>query len=216
MKPADFDQFVTMLTAVGDLYGKPPSEMAITLWWGALQQYDLAAVRQGFDRHVRNPDTGQFAPKPADIVKMLQGSTQDAALLAWAKVDRAVREVGPFSSVVFDDPIIHRVLHDMGGWIQLGDKTEKEWPFIAKEFENRYRGYRMRNEQPEYPRVMLGAAEAQNSKNGHESQPPILIGDADAAARVMQGGTTSPLVGYTRTGEGLMRALELQQKRIAA
>lgn len=189
---------------------------ATTIWWGALQQYDLMAVRQGFDRHVRNPDTGQFMPKPADIVKMLQGSTQDAAMLAWAKVDRALRQIGPYTSVVFDDAIIHRVLHDMGGWIKLGDKTEDEWPFVAREFENRYRGYRLRSEQPQYPPVLLGMAEAHNSKEGHQSEPPMLIGDPNIAAQVMQGGTTAPLVTYTRVGEGLMQAIESKQRRIAA
>ncbi len=57
---------------------------------------------------------------------MLGGSTQDAALAAWSKVDRAVREVGPYQSVAFDDALIHRVLFEMGGWIPLGSKTEDE------------------------------------------------------------------------------------------
>lgn len=215
MKPADFDQFVTMLTAVGDLYGKPPSEMAITLWWGALQQYDLAAVRQGFDRHVRNPDSGQFMPKPADIVKMLQGSTQDSAMVAWSKVDKGVRQVGTYSSVVFDDPIIHRVIHDMGGWVALGSKDENEWPFVAKEFQTRYRGYRVRNEIPEYPKQLIGIAESHNSREGHQSQPPVLIGSGEAAKRVLQGGTDKVLVGFERMSEGDMLALAAPAKEVA-
>jgi hypothetical protein len=35
------------------------------------------------------------------------------------------------------------VISDMGGWVLLGSKGDGDWPFIAKEFENRYRGYRM-------------------------------------------------------------------------
>lgn len=110
-----------------------------------MKPFDLAAVKDALNRHCVNPDNGQFMPKPADVVKLLQGSSQDGALVAWAKVDRAVRQVGTYSTVVFDDPIIHRVVQDMGGWVALGDKREKEWPFVAKEFENRYRGYPMRS-----------------------------------------------------------------------
>jgi len=77
-------------------------------------------------RHLMNPDTGQFLPKPADIVRMLGGRTLDRALMAWAKVDKAVRQIGTYESVVFDDALIHRVLHEMGGWVGMGQKTENE------------------------------------------------------------------------------------------
>lgn len=216
MQQSDFDDFASMLNAVSELYGKPQSDMAIGMWWNALKHYDLVAIQQGFNRHVQNPDSGQFMPKPADIVKMLQGSTQDTAMLAWAKVDKAVRQVGTYRSVAFDDPIIHRVLHDMGGWIKLGSKPESEWPFIAREFENRYRGYRLRSERPEYPPVLVGMAEAHNSKEGHQSEPPMLVGDARTAMLVMQGGTTAPLVTYTQASDSAMQALRSDLRRLAA
>jgi len=215
MQASDYDDFVMMLTAVGDLYGRAPSEMAITIWWGALQHYDLAAIRQGFDRHVRNPDTGQFMPKPADIVKMLQGSTQDSAMVAWSNVDRAVRQVGTYSSVVFDDALIHRVIHDMGGWVALGIKTEDEWPFVAREFENRYRGYRSRNERPDYPSQLIGIAESQNAQNGLKSQPPVLIGDPEKAKTVLLNGSRSPLIGFERMAAAEMLSLSCAQKEVA-
>jgi hypothetical protein len=129
---------------------------------------------------------------------MLQGSTQDSALVAWAKVDRAVRSCGTYNSVVFDDPVIHRVIVDMGGWVLVGGKDEKEWPFVGKEFENRYRGYRMRSETPEYLPVLIGIAEAQNNRMGQKSQPPVLIGNAEQAKRVMLGGADKPLLAFTR------------------
>ena len=142
------------------------------MWWLALKPYDLPTVIDAFNRHLCNPDAGQYPPKPADLVKLLAGSTQDRALRAWSKVDRAVHQVGSYKSVAFNDPLIHRVLHDMGGWIALGQKTEDEWPFVAKEFDNRYRGFSQRSEVPEYPRVLSGIAEAYNGRNGHASSPP--------------------------------------------
>jgi hypothetical protein len=165
-----------------------------------MKPYDYRAVADALNRHCVNPDSGQFAPKPADVVKMLQGSTQDSALVAWAKVDRAVRSCGTYNSVVFDDPIIHRVIMDMGGWVQVGGKDEKEWPFVAKEFETRYRGYKMRNETPEYQRVLTGIAESQNNRVGHKSNPPVLIGHAEQAKRVMLGGSDNPQLTFTRAG----------------
>lgn len=200
MTQDDYEEFSGMVGAITELYGRVASEFAITIWWGALRQYDLPAVRQAFDRHVRNPDTGQFAPKPADLIRMMGGTTQDSALVAWSKVDRALRVVGPYRSVVFDDPLIHRVLVEMGGWVSLGAKTEQEWPFVAKEFENRYRGYRMRNERPDYAPVLVGMCEAQNQRAGFGAEAPMMIGDQALAARVMAGGTTQPIIAMAPAG----------------
>ncbi|WP_025915816.1 DUF6475 domain-containing protein [Herminiimonas sp. CN] len=203
MKQSDFDHFSNMLNAVGDLYGKTPSEWAIGIWWNALQQYDLPAVREALNRHVKNPDNGQYMPKPADVVRMIQGTTTDSALHAWAKVDKAVRQVGTYRDVVFDDAIIHRVMHDMGGWVGFGTKSEDEWPFVAREFENRYRGYKARNEVPEYQPVMTGIAGMHNQKNGFRSEEPMLIGNADMAQRVRLGGTTQPIIQMQIAGAAL-------------
>lgn len=176
------------------------------IYWQGLKDLDLQAVRHALNTHVQNPDTGQFMPKIADVRRMLGGTTQDSALRAWAKIDKAVRHVGSYASVAFDDPLIHRVLHDMGGWVGLSSKSEDEWPFVAKEFENRYRGYAMRNERPEYPPVLTGIAEAENVRRGLRSDPPRLIGDATKAEAVMQGGTRRPLIGFATASVAAIEA----------
>lgn len=205
MNPAERENFAEMLTAVHDIYAptRKLDGMVIAIYWSALQAFDLAAVRQAFDRHVKNPDTGQFMPKPADLIRMMSGSTRDSALVAWAKVDAAVRRVGPHRDVAFDDPIIHRVLNDMGGWMALGNKTEDDWPFVAKEFENRYRGFRERGETPDYPAVLIGSAGSDHRRLGKTPPPPMLIGDKAAATAVFVGGTDKPLIGITRADEHL-------------
>ncbi|WP_322070960.1 DUF6475 domain-containing protein [Paraburkholderia bannensis] len=198
MTPNDHGDFVALVADVHAFYRRDFSDFSASVWWSALNQYDLAAVRDAIGRHSVNTDSGQFMPMPADIVKMLQGSTQDAALVAWAKVDRAVRSCGTYNSVVFDDPVIHRVIVDMGGWVLVGGKFEKEWPFVAKEFENRYRGYRLRSDTPEYLPVLIGIAEAQNNRTGQQIQPPMLIGDPERAQRVMLAGQDKPALGFVR------------------
>jgi len=138
---------------------------------------------------------------PADIVQMLQGTTVDSALIAWSKVDRGVRVVGPWRSVAFDDPLIHAVITEMGGWTALGNKEEGDWPFLKNEFSTRYRGYRSRSIVPDYPPVLIGMSEANNSKEGHQwNEPPTLIGNAKTAQNVMLLGTHKPMLAITRMG----------------
>lgn len=198
MQTNDFPKFREGITGVMEFYGKPVSKVALDIWWNALKGYDLSAVIDAFNRHLVNPDTGQYAPKPADITKMLQGSTQDSALRAWAKVDVAIRQVGPYSDVVFDDPLIHRVIQDMGGWIALGTKSEQEWPFVAKEFENRYRGLKIAGGKFEYLPRLIGIASATNRQQGFADTEPMLIGDPAQALRVMNGGSTQPAIGFKK------------------
>jgi len=192
MTQADFKDFCDLIDLIAEQYSKPVSEGAKVLYFQGLIDFDFEAVKQALFRHIRNPDNGMFMPKIADIVKMLQGSTQDSAMLAWSKVDKAVRQVGTQVSVAFDDPIIHRVILDMGGWLKFGTKSEAEWPYVEKEFETRYRGFKARNETPEYPRFLTGLYDAQNLHQGFKATTPVLIGDKSKAEKVMIGGASNP------------------------
>lgn len=198
MAPQDRKRLAHCLIACSELYGKPVSEALAGIWWNALRAYDIEAVETAFQRHMTNPDTGQFMPKPADIVRMLAGTTQDAALTAWAKVDRAVRTVGPYASVTFDDALTMRVVQDMGGWIAFGTKTDDEWPFIGNEFVKRYQGYRQRGEAPDYPTRLLGIHEHDNTQKGYKPGEVVLIGDPQKARAVADGGSTKPALGVQR------------------
>jgi hypothetical protein len=198
MKQDDFEKFREGLAGVYGFYDKEINSFALDVWWNALKIYDLTAITQAFNRHVVNTEAGKWLPKPADIIRMLQGSTLDAAMSAWAKVDKALRHKGIYSDVVFDDPLIHRVLHDMGGWISLGYKTDDEWPFVAREFENRYRGFKERNEIPEYPTELVGVANSYNSSKGLPLEPVVYVGDVEKCKRVKAGGINKPLVAFKK------------------
>jgi len=201
MNASDRKGFFALLANVHAFYGKELSEFAGSVWWEAMAPFDFAAARAAFNRHAVNPDAGQFMPKPADVVRMLQGGTADQAATAWSKVDRAQRCVGPWQDVVFDDALIHRCVMELGGWAWLGQQTEKEWPFIARRFETLYRGYRMRDELPDYPPVLAGLANQHNAHEGRAQAPPLLIGDATRAAKVLAVGGTVPLLRVVQAGE---------------
>jgi hypothetical protein len=204
MQEHEYDAFAGMISGVADALGKKvPSAHGLVIWWNALRHLDLAAVGEALSRHVANPDTGNFMPTPADVNRMLGGTTQDSALVAWAAVDQAMRRFGPWYSVGFDDPLIHRVLQEMGGWMELSKADDDAWPFRAKEFQARYRGYKMRGEVPEHARWLPGMFEAGNSLEMRKSQPPLLLGDPSKAAAVMRGGSDRPLLQMHIAGEHL-------------
>lgn len=189
--PEERKRFAALLTGISDYYRRELSKMTIRIYWEGLRQFDYEAIERAMWQHTQSPDEcGRWMPQISDLTKMMVGRTADQAALAWSKVNLAVRQIGVYVDVVFDDAIIHRVLADMGGWAAMGLKDEKEWPFVAKEFENRYRGYKMSGQAPDYPRVLVGMANAQNEAAGRPRQGARLAGDRALCLVVMRGGVT--------------------------
>jgi hypothetical protein len=203
MRDNDMEQFFRMLSGISDYYGRQIGKDAMRLYWEGLKQYDLQAVEKAFWTHTQNPDSGQFMPKIADVAKYLKGRTSDQASAAWSKVDKAVRVIGTYQDVCFDDAIIHRVIEDMGGWISFGQKDEGEWPFVQNQFENRYRGYVMRDEKPEYQSRLIGIANSQNAQNGFRLNSPILIGNEAKANSVLKNGSNTAILQFQTAGNAV-------------
>lgn len=137
---------------------------------------------------MQTPPNGKFVPKIADIVEIIKGDGQDRSLIAWSKFDNALRTLGTYQSVVFDDAIIHLVVDDMGGWCSFETKSEKEWPFIKNDFVNRYKAYTKMPHLHIHQRVLIGRIEAENNLNGYKSPAPVCIGENEHIALVYQSG----------------------------
>jgi len=80
MQTNEIPQFIQMLHNLCEMYGKPRmSDEVAMLHFGALQDYSLEDVRKGFFAAMRNPDSGQFMPRPADVIRELSGSSDTRA-----------------------------------------------------------------------------------------------------------------------------------------
>jgi hypothetical protein len=205
METNDIPAFTQIMIGLGELYDKLISETLIELYWVALKRFDIAAIRQAVSAHINNPDEGHIVPKPANIVRYLEGSAKTKALQAWSKVIHAIRRIGHHGILVFDDYLIHAVIHDMGGWVELCMMTEKETPLRAKEFEKRYEYYLL-HKPVQYPKQL---SELTNSV---KAKLPVLIGDEQSALEVYLGGKdTYMLSQYKPLSLELLNQLESQR-----
>lgn len=205
MQSGDKQGFAEMLSEVMAYYGKDVSEFMLSVFWDGLKMHEFQDVSRAFTLHARDPDRGQWAPKVADITRLLEGSTSSQGMTAWSKVDRAIRSVGGNQSVVFDEPLIHAVIFDMGGWSKLCQTTVDDLPFVARDFERRFGAYRLRRELPDYPSHLIGNHEAQNRLNGFDLFRPVLIGDERRAMAVMNGGSYGSPLRITRISDEVAR-----------
>lgn len=188
MLETDKHEFAEVWGAAWAMYGKAVSPQLLSIAFESLRAYTIEEVRIGLTRHIQSPDTGQFFPKPADVIKHIDGNSGSRAIVAWNKVDKAIRHVGAWTSVMFDDPIIHRVVADMGGWVALCKVDDREFPFKQKEFVARYQAYLLRGEHGQYPRLLQGLADHQNLQKGYDMQAPVAVGDTQGATQVFQHG----------------------------
>ena len=183
----DMEKFQQILNWVFSYYEKELTDLTYEMYWNGLKEYSIDEVQAGFNAHLQHPEEGKWWPKVSDIIKNCKGGTQDSAMQAWHEVETAIRKVGGYQDVVFHDPLIHQIIHKMGGWIDFCDiPDEKSLMFRAIEFKKNYRALYATPKQLQSPVELTGIVNAQNAKiKNAKKQPPVLIGDIERAKAVL-------------------------------
>lgn len=200
MRHSDKAEFQKLLTDVMAFYRQDVTTFALSVWWQACESFGLEQVRKAMTGHAMDPERGHFAPKPADIVRQLQGTHGDRALMAWSKAYEAAQRVGAYTTVCFDDGVIHAVIEDLGGWVKLCRSGTDEIQFVQKRFCDSYKAYASRSD-VRYPCVLLGEHDLNNASKGYASQAPTLIGDPHQARLVHESGMESSRTQITHSSQ---------------
>lgn len=189
MQTNQLPDFVSLLTDVMAYYGKDASGFMVDVWWSACKKFDYEQVAKAMQHHATDPDRGQFAPKVADIIRVLDGTTTDRAALVWGKVLDVMSRVGAYTDVVFDDPAIHAAVEDLGGWPKVCRTELKELSFLQHRFQEAHRAYTGRG-QFDYPRRLAGdrSPDHDYERRGLALPAPAVVGDQKRAALVYQNG----------------------------
>jgi hypothetical protein len=189
MQDTDKPAIVGMVTDVLAYYRQPVSEFTLSVWWQACQPFSVEQVRKALTAHATDPERGQFAPKVADIIRILSGTVTDRAALAWGKVHTAMSAVGGYQDVVFDDPAIHAAIEDCGGWPKVCRVEIKELSYLQHRFCESYKAYAGRGTF-DYPRRLPGdrSPDAEYEKRKLSLPRPALVGDTERAREVYRGG----------------------------
>jgi hypothetical protein len=123
------EKTATAIAGLYAFYDRELSEFAIEVWADALAEFDQADVRSAIQAHIRDPDAGRWLPKPADLIRKLRGSTDDAAQLAWGRVLRAAQAGGGS----FDGPA-GDALDSLGGMAVVRRADESQNGFMQRRF----------------------------------------------------------------------------------
>lgn len=189
MLATEMTEFAQLLRDAMAFYKQDVSTFALQVWWQACQRFELDQVRKAMTAHVMDTERGQFPPKPADIVRQLEGTKTDRAMLAWGKVHEAMIRIGAYTDVVFDDPAIHAAVADLGGWVKMCRGEVKDLGYLQHQFSEAYRAYTGRG-QFDYPRMLCGDRSPDDVYALRGLKPPkaAVIGDPEKARAVYLGG----------------------------
>lgn len=180
MRDTDREEFANRLWAVADFYGQSEklSDTIIELWWRLMERYTIAQFGNALTKHMLDTKHGRFMPRPADIKLQIDGSQDDITAQAWMSAREAVRRVGHWQSVAFDDPGIAEAIEAIGGWQRLCSLDQEQMVWAEKEFREKYRSG------SKHSGVLWGATALQNKANGlmQHVEAPIPIGHDMKAA----------------------------------
>ncbi len=210
MNPQDRKQFANMLADVMDYYGKPCPEFVMNVWWQACQSFSLEQISKALTAHATDPERGQFPPKVADMIRVISGTHTDRAMLAWGKTHEAMSSVGAYQDVVFDDPAIHAVIDDLGGWPKVCRTEIKELSYLQHRFCEAHKAYTGRGTF-DYPRQLMGDRSPDDvfAKRGLLPPKPALVGNVDFARAVFQNGRIGGKTAISYTADAALQKTAL-------
>lgn len=73
MQPSEHSELARFLSEALSYWRADLSRFSLTVWQQACEPFSLEQVRKAFTAHATDPQRGMFAPKVADIVRVLQG-----------------------------------------------------------------------------------------------------------------------------------------------
>jgi hypothetical protein len=103
MRDSDRDQFAKLWRGAWALHAKPVTVEMLAISFSALADFELRDIERALTAHIRDPQTGQFPPKPSDVIGRLtpraENDGRPGVEEAWALIPKAERE----SAVITDE-----------------------------------------------------------------------------------------------------------------
>jgi len=170
MTKDDMKEFTEILDFMAEGLGVDMTEVKYRFYFAALSDLTIEEIKRAANHIAR---TATFFPKPVDFRNAINGNQDEAAIIAWEKVQKGKSKAGQYQSVKFDDPVIHTVIKLMGGWgavCRLEGHDDEKWQRI--DFEKTYKA--MQGSNKDHPEYLPGISEIENTAKGFLIKKEVL------------------------------------------
>lgn len=173
MSPKERIEFGKVIMALAALYGREVDEALLLGYEMGLGDMPLDAIRKAATRASRE---SRFMPTPAEL-RQLSGDLTPAAraTLAWTAADKAVRRIGAYATVQFDDPVTNACIVRMGGWVKFCDLPLDQLGYAQRDFEKLYVALMQNGFHEADASPLIGIIDADNGRDGYEKIQVALI-----------------------------------------
>jgi hypothetical protein len=145
-------------------YKEKLSKGTSKIYWDILKDYNDEIIKKATIRCIKEL---KYFPKISEIIKAIEGTSEDEAELAWIAFIEKLERIGSHQTVTFPKyPAIGAVIEAMGGWIRISDMKIDEEKWVKKEFIKLYPIMKRRGD---YPDELMGRFELENSNKYTEN-----------------------------------------------
>lgn len=199
MTNQDMPRFISAMTAMSVVFKEPLSQPLVETYFRVLSGFDADQVDAGISKAI---STLKFWPKPVELVECISGGglrLEDKAQVEACRVLEAIKSIGTYSSVAFDDAVTQAVIvQQFGGWAKFSEMRAVDEKWFVKDFAAAYQAFARAN--VKHYGALSGVASCQNALTGRpHDEKPVYIGDVEKAKAIHAQGKLNALP----DGEGL-------------
>lgn len=136
------DEFLQGTNLIEKIVQKKMDKEQINIYYELCGDIEIEVFIKGLKRLLSERVYSNI-PSPAEIREYCLGSKTSKHIIAADKLRKAITKFGGYSTIVFDDPILHVVIEKrFQGWIKFCNQTTDELNnFLNFEFEECYKAY---------------------------------------------------------------------------
>lgn len=171
----DNPRFLMLMVAMAEASGKITTEVKNSIYANAFEDIEISDLENAVWKLLKSRVFSSF-PQIGEVIEFVGGKVDDRAELEAAKVWQAIRHVGGWKSVVFDDATTQAVIqYTFGGWSKLcGEMLEDQQKWFIKDFVKAYGAYSRQ-------KITVNGVLPGRGEVGE----PMLIGDHQKALQIM-------------------------------
>lgn len=185
MNSQDQNKFKELITVMSETYGEEFTPAKVKLWWNLFKPHSIEVFEQALYTHIACPDAGMFSPKPANLMKFINGTTkeneqlvEDRAEMAWACIELEISRIGSYGTLELEDKQAIAAVKSIGGWRQLCMSTYDQLVWKKKEFMSAYDTYE-RTPLEHLPNKLPGLIELSEHKQEQQQGMKSLMDGLD-------------------------------------
>lgn len=174
----DKEVFKSHFAVLCEIYKTPGTITLIDIYYRNLKNMTDEEFKSGVENIINDRSKDKF-PKPGEIRDYGGGGSSARAIAAKDKLMKALRNQGAYATVVFDDPVLHKMIDMQGGWIKINkmeDKDIDKW--LKYDFERIYEAF-SKMKFGNIPLVFHGIYDNQNKIE--DMSNAVYIGDREKA-----------------------------------